>query len=603
MQSHAFSLDKADGVALITFDTPDETINKFSAGVRDELFRLLQVIREDPSVSAVVFRSGKPETFSAGADIHEFVALESQEEARRLSSEGQRMLAQVAAFPKPIVIAIGGACLGGGLEFSIAAHYRVASDDAKTQLGLPEVQLGILPAAGGCQRLPRLIGLRAALDIILTGRPVGAGQALQLGLIDELVPKSQLREAALAAAQRLVAGWRARRRGPGGVAALLLDRNPIGQRLVLRQARKRVLRRTGGHYPAPLAALEAVRYGLAHGMEAGLWREVELFGRLAVSEVSRNLIRLFFATRALERDLGAEVESDQVRTIGRLGIVGAGFMGAGIAGVAALNAEIDVRLRDLDEARVGAGILKAREFLDGRLERGRLTKDDHARILGLITGVVDDSGLADRDLVIEAVFEDVDVKRAVIFELERAIPDSCIVASNTSTISISRLQDGARRPERVVGSHFFSPVAKMPLLEIVRGERTADWVTATTVSFGRRLGKTVIVVRDAPGFWVNRILAPYLNEAGWLLAEGAAIEAIDSAMTRFGFPVGPITLLDEIGLDVAEKAAAVLYAALGERFAPAPAIAALGKEGRLGRKTGRGFFRYKKGKKRGGDAA
>lgn len=599
----AFSLSTSDGIAVVSFDLPGEPLNKFTAAVKDEFFRLLESIREDTDVAAVVIRSGKPDSFIAGADIDEFVALASEEEARRLSSEGQQMIGRIAAFPKPIVVEIHGACLGGGLELSLAAHYRVASDDSKTRLGLPEVQLGILPAAGGCQRLPRLIGVRAALDLILTGRPVNARRARALGLIDELVPHRKLHRSAVAAAERLSEGWRVKRRAPKGIGALLLDRHRLGRRLVYRGARQRVLKRTGGHYPAPLAALEAVQIGLSHGMEAGLEREAELFGRLAVGDVSRNLVRLFFANRALRKDFGVGVERHQIRAVDRLGVVGAGFMGAGIAGVAALKAEADVRLRDLDEAQVAAGLEKARELLDDRLKRGRLAKEDHDRMAAAISGGVDYSGFENRDMVIEAVFEDVDVKRDVIAELEETISGSCILASNTSTISISRLQKDARHPERVVGAHFFSPVTKMPLLEVIRGERTADWVTASTVDFGRRMGKTVIVAKDSPGFWVNRIVAPYLNEAGWLLEEGAAIEAIDGVMTRFGFPVGPITLVDEVGLDVAEKAARVLHEVFGARLAPAPGIARLVKAGRLGRKSGRGFYRYRKGKKRGVDAS
>ncbi len=599
----AFSVDKRNSIAIVTFDLPGERVNKFSAAVKDELLELLDNLRDDPSVSAVAFFSGKPDVFIAGADVDEFVALKSREEAQRLSSEGQEMIGSVSSFPKPIAVGIHGACLGGGLEFSIAAHYRVATDDPETQLGLPEVQLGILPGASGCQRLPRLIGVRAALDIILAGKSVRAKQALRLRLIDELVPGSALRETTLAAAKRLAEGWRPKRRRPKGVGAVLLDRNPLGRQLVYRQARKQVMKRTGGHYPAPLAALEAVQHGLARGMEAGLKREAELFGELAAGDVSRKLVQLFFATTALKKDFGVAVEPDQVRTVNQLGVVGAGFMGAGITGVAALRAKVDVRLRDMDHERVKKGVRSARALIDDRRKRGRLGEDEHLRLSALISGDVDYSGFELRDLVIEAVFEDLDVKRKVIAELERAVGDSCIIASNTSTIPIERLQEGAQHPERILGTHFFSPVAKMPLLEVIRGDDTADWVTATTVSFGRRMGKTVIVLSDAPGCWVNRILAPYMNEAGWLLTEGAPIETIDRAMTRFGFPVGPITLVDEVGLDVAEKASEVLHEAFGARLAPAPGVAKLVKAGRLGRKSGRGFYRYKKGKNAGVDSS
>ena len=599
----AFSLEKSDGIAIITFDVPGKAVNTLSAGVKDELVQLFKHIGEDPSVSAVAFFSGKPDAFIAGADIDEFVALTSKEEVQRLSSEGQEMIGRIASFPKPVAVGIDGACLGAGLELCLASHYRVATDDPKTQLGLPEVQLGILPGASGCQRLPRLIGVRAALDIILAGKSVSAKAALRLGLIDELVPRSILREITLAMAKRLAEGWRSTRRGPNGVMGVLLDRNPIGRRVVYWQARRQVMKRTGGRYPAPLAALGAVQRGLSQGMHAGLKREAELFGELAAGDVSRKLVQLFFATAALKKDSGLEVEPDQVRTVNRLGVVGAGFMGAAIAGVAALQTKVDVRLGDIDHERVANGIRGAHKLIDDRKKRRRLDKYEHYRLSALISGAVDYSGFKRRDLVIEAVVEDVDVKRKVIAQLEQAVGDSCVVASNTSTIPIGRLQDGAQHPERIVGMHFFSPVEWMPLLEVICGKETADWVTATSVSFGRRLGKTVIVVKDAPGFWINRILAPYMNEAGWLLTEGVSIEAIDRAMTRFGFPVGPITALDEVGLDVADKASTVLHEAFGPRLSPTPGVAKLVEDGRLGRKSGRGFYQYKKGKKGGVDSS
>ena len=384
---------------------------------------------------------------------------------------------------------------------------------------------------------------------------------------------------------------------------MLLDRNPLGRRFVYWQARKRVMKQSAGWYPAPLAALDAVRHGLSHGIQAGLRREAELFGELAAGEVSRTLVQLFFATTALKKDVGLEVGRDDVPTVNRLGVVGAGFMGAAIAGVAALRAQVDVRLRDTDHARVARGIRGARRLLDDRKTRRRLDTHEHARLSALVSGDVDYSGFKHRDLVIEAVFEDLEVKRNVIAEVEQAVGERCVVASNTSTIPIERLQVGAQHPERIVGMHFFSPVEKMPLLEVIRGSETADWVTAMAVHFGQRLGKTVIVVSDAPGFWINRILAPYMNEAGWLLAEGVSVETIDRAMIRFGFPVGPITALDEIGLDVANKASIVLHEAFGSRLLPAPIVTKLIEDGRLGRKSGRGFYRYRNGKRGGVDSS
>jgi 3-hydroxyacyl-CoA dehydrogenase / enoyl-CoA hydratase / 3-hydroxybutyryl-CoA epimerase len=553
-------------------------------------------------VRAIAFFSGKKDNFIAGADIEEFMRLGSAAEAERLSAGGQEMLERVARLSKPVAVGIHGACLGGGLEFALACHYRVATDHPKTQLGLPEVQLGILPGAGGCQRLPRLIGARAALDVILAGKTERAQKAFRLGIVDELVPPSILGDITLAAARRLAGGWKPKRRRRGGLVAWLLDGNPLGRRLVFRMARKQVLKQTRGNYPAPLAALEVVEHGLRHGFQEGLKREAQQFGQLAVTDVSRKLVQIFFATTQLKKDFGILNPPPPVEAAA-IGIVGSGFMGSGIAGTAVTQAKVDVRLKDADLGHVAKGLLAARRIVDERLERGRMDKYEHARLVALLSGGDSYAGFGRAQLVIEAVFEDLAVKQQVLREVERATRDDAVFASNTSTIPITKIAGAAARPEQVIGMHFFSPVQRMPLVEVIAGARTAPQTISTTVAFGRRLGKTVIVVQDSPGFWVNRILAPYMNEAAHLLLQGVAMEEIDRLMMQWGFPVGPITLLDEVGLDIAAKASDVLHAAFGERLAPAPALDALVKQGRIGRKAGKGFYSYVKGKKRGPDPA
>jgi len=591
---------------VVVFDLKGEPVNKISQAVKQEVLATFEVLERDAAVQAAAFFSGKRDNFIAGADIEEFVRVTSAAEAERLSDAGQELLERVARFPKPIAVGIHGACLGGGLEFALACHYRVASDHPKTQLGLPEVQLGILPGAGGCQRLPRLIGARAALDIILAGKVEAARKAFRLGIVDELVHPAILEDITVAAARRMASGWRPKRRRRGGrggaLVAWLLDGNPLGRRLVFRAARKQVLAKTGGNYPAPLAALEAVEYGLKHGIQKGLKREAELFGQLAVTDVSRKLVQIFFATTALKKDFGV-ANPPPPADVGRLGVVGAGFMGSGIAGTAVAQAGVDVRMKDADLPRVAKGLAAAREILDDRLTRRRITKYEHARLVALLSGGDTYAGFGGAELVIEAVFEDLAVKRQVLKEVEGVTRDAAVFASNTSTIPIASIAEAANRPERVIGMHFFSPVARMPLLEVIPSSRTAPAVTSTAVAFGRRMGKTAIVVKDSPGFWINRILTPYMNEAGHLLAAGAAVEEIDHLMVAFGFPVGPITLLDEVGMDVAEKVADVMHDAFGERFAPSPAFAGMVKSGRLGRKAGKGFYTYSGGKKGGVDAA
>jgi 3-hydroxyacyl-CoA dehydrogenase/enoyl-CoA hydratase/3-hydroxybutyryl-CoA epimerase len=595
----AFTVSVADGVARLVLDLPGEPINKITRTVRDELDAILTTLAGDAAVRAVVLLSGKPDTFIAGADIDEFVALGSREEAYTFVRSGQALIHRVAELGKPVVAAIHGACLGGGLETALACTYRVATDHEKTKLGLPEVQLGIIPAAGGCQRLPRLIGLQAALDIILAGKVLPARPAFRRGIVDELVHPAILERVAMAAARRLAGGWRPTR-STGGLKGLILERNAAGRALVFSLARRQVTRKTGGHYPAPFDALDAVEYGLRNGVAAGLEREARHFADLAVGEVSRTLVGIFFATTALKKDFGG-AEGVAPRTVGRLGILGAGFMGSGIGATAVAQAGVDVRFRDTGLVAVAKGLAGARRILDDRLKRRRITKYEHRRLTALVSGGTDWSGFRRADLVIEAVFEDLAVKHGVFRELEAQVGDECILASNTSTIPIARIGSVLRRPERMLGMHFFSPVEKMPLLEVIVTAETAPWVTATAVDFGRRMGKTVVVVRDEPGFWVNRILAPYLNEAGRLVAEGVAIEEVDRCMKDFGFPVGPITLLDEVGLDVGLKASHVLHEAFGDRLAPVAGLDALVRAGRLGRKSGRGFYRYDGGRRRGVD--
>jgi 3-hydroxyacyl-CoA dehydrogenase/enoyl-CoA hydratase/3-hydroxybutyryl-CoA epimerase len=597
----AFTTDVRDGIAVLTFDLPGEPVNKLTAGVKAEFEQAFSALLADPSVRAIILASGKPDTFIAGADIEEFTRLETPAQAEALSRGGQEMIARVEASPKPVVAAIHAACLGGGLELALACHWRIATDHPKTQLGLPEVQLGILPAAGGSVRLPRLIGLRAALDIILAGRTERAAKAFRLGIVDELVHPAILLDTARRAAGRLLRDGRPSRPPRGtGLAGWFLDRTPPGRRIVYAQARKGVLARTGGHYPAPLAALEAVEAGLEQGPRRGFEAEHRRFGELAMGAVSRELVRIFFATTALKKDDGGS--GARPLPVGVLGVVGTGFMGAGIAGTAVAQAAVEVRLRDAALDRVASGLKAARKLLDGRLERRRITRQEHQRLVALMGGTAGWEGFRRADLVIEAVFEDLDVKRKVLAEAEAGAPHA-IFATNTSTIPIGRIAEGAGRPGRVLGMHFFSPVDRMPLLEVIPHAGTDPDAVATALAFGRRMGKTVIVVADRPGFWVNRILSPYLNEAGHLLAEGTPIEAIDAAMTRFGFPVGPVALLDEVGLDVGAKAGGVMHAAFGDRLRPAPVLARMLEAGRQGRKNGKGFYRYEGGKKAGPDPA
>jgi len=599
----ALTTDVRDGIAVVTLDVPNAPVNTFARSVRDEFTALIERLDRDESIRAAVVRSGKPDVWVAGADIEEFLGIETSSQAEALSRDGHALLDRLEKLKTPVVAAINGACLGGGLEAALACAYRIGTDTPKTVFGLPEVQLGLIPGGGGTQRLPRLVGLEAGLDMILTGRNIRARKALQMGLIHELVHPAILDEIAIERAKALADGGLKRGMvgGPHGARHMLLDENRVGRALVFRQARERILARTRGHYPAPLAALDVVATGYAHGTERGFREEARLFGELAVSEVSRQLVFLFFATSALKKDPGVPEPAPPPKPVQKLGILGAGFMGAGIASIAAQQGTL-VRLKDADPGRVGKGLAAAREVMRDRLTKKQITRQQLDDYMALIGGTTDYSGFRNVDLVIEAVFEDLGVKQAVLQETEAAARAEAIFASNTSTIPITRLASVSARPQQVIGMHFFSPVPKMPLLEVIVTPQTSRETATTVVGYGKTLGKTVIVVNDAPGFFANRILAPYINEAGILLDEGVAIDAIDRALVEFGFPVGPITLIDEVGLDIAGKSGAIMLEAFGNRMAPSQSLTRVVAAGRTGRKGKKGFYRYdENGKKRGVD--
>lgn len=594
------SLRVHDGVAILAYDQPNSPVNTLNSRVGPVFAQCFARLANDRHIVGAVLVSGKRDTWIAGADIDELQTLHSAAAGEALSRDGHALLAQLAGLQKPVIAAIHGAALGGGLEVALACHYRIASDHGKTVLALPEVQLGLIPGAGGTQRLPRLVGLQAALDMVLTGKNIRARKAWQMGLVQELVHPAVLQQVAMQRVRELAAGTAVPARPrKHNTAAMLLEDNGIGRSLVFRKARESVVKKTRGHYPAPLAAIEVMQAGFREGFEAGLQAEAHAFGELAVSPVCRQLASLFFATTALKKDSGlpAGVHATP-RPITKIGVLGAGFMGAGIAGVA-VQAGTQVRLKDASLERVAAGWRAVRDVVRERLRKRQITAQHTNDMLSLVGGTTDYRGFANVDLVIEAVFEDLTVKHQVLREVEQAAPRA-IVASNTSTIPIRDIARAAARPEQVIGMHFFSPVHKMPLLEVIVTPDTSAETTATVVAYGRQIGKTVIVVQDGAGFYVNRVLAPYLNEAGRLLDDGAPVDELDRALVAFGFPVGPITLLDEVGLDIAGKSGPIMVQAFGERMQPSETLRRVIESGRLGRKAKRGFYQYDRDGKRDG---
>ncbi len=587
---------RPDGVAVLTFDNPKGKVNILSPEVVEEFRGVIDDIERDPGVKACVLVSAKADNFIAGADLKFFLSIRDPMVGERFSRDGHALLDRVADSSKPTVAAIAGLALGGGLEVALACHYRLAADDPKVVLGLPEVQLGLLPAGGGTVRLPRLVGLPAALPMMLTGQRVRARKALKMGLVDALTSPGGIEETAIRTALGLLDGsiQRCGRKRPW--MERLLE-SPPGRVLLFRQAHRSVIAKTRGLYPSPLSILDCVRTGYAKGPAAGYDRESVLFGQLVAGPECKALIGLFEATTELKKPLDATPP----RPVDRLAVLGAGFMGSGIAAVSLELAPVVVR--DLSQKALDGCARGVYSGLSKRVKSGAISRFERDRLFARLHLTQQAEALRRAELVIEAVFEDLELKRKVLAEVEALVPAECVFASNTSALPIASIAEKALHPERVLGMHYFSPVPKMPLLELVVAEKTAPWAVATARAFAVKQGKTAIVVEDGPGFYTTRILSPFLNEAVLLLEEGARMEALDGALKDFGYPVGPVTLLDEVGIDVGAHVARELGPVYAHRgLGASDALPRLFEAGYQGRKNGRGFYVYpprgKKGKKR-----
>jgi 3-hydroxyacyl-CoA dehydrogenase/enoyl-CoA hydratase/3-hydroxybutyryl-CoA epimerase len=596
--SRAFRLEvDSDGFATLTFDLPEKRANIFTREVLAELEQLTGELAERRDLRALTLRSAKPDIFIAGADVDEIAGVTHPALAAEGSRYGHRLFAAWEALPFPTFAAIRGTCVGGGTELALSCRWILLSDRADLRIGLPEIQLGILPGWGGCVRLPRRIGLIAALDIILAGKSVSGRHARAIGLADALLPDAGFDRFAGDFAR--VHADRARPRRRAGIRAALLEGNPVGRAIVVRQARRQLLARTRGHYPAPLRALAVIAEGLSRERDAGFAAEARAIGELAVSEVAKNLIHIFRLVEAAKKDGGA----DPVPEIRRPGVLGAGVMGGGIAALIAERAGLAVRIKDVRPEPLAAALAHAATLFDQQVRRRRIGKAELRRRMNLLQPTLDDAALVGCDLVIEAIVENLTVKQSVFAELDRRVAPSAILASNTSSLSIDAIGRDAARRERVVGMHFFNPVDRMPLVEVVEGPRTSATTTRAVAAFARRLGKTPVVVREGPGFLVNRLLAFYSAEALWLIDEGHRIEEVDRAMVEWGMPMGPLRLADEVGLDVSAKVGHILQDAFGDRL-PFPAwFDRLPEAGRLGLKNGKGIYRYEGRREKGVDPA
>ena len=586
-----FNLKREGAIAILAFDQRDSKANVLNKETLGEFKSAIDEVRADSSLEALLIVSKKDNIFIAGADIKEIESITSPDKALEMVEKGQRILDELESLDKVTGAVINGACVGGGLELSLACKYRVASFGDKVKIGLPEVNLGIIPGFGGTQRLPRLVGLTRGLSLILPGKMVSDKDALKYGIVDRLFPKTRLIEDTIGFVNDILAGKARTKRKKKGLVESLIENTFSGRALVARQARKGVLKKTKGFYPAPLVAIDVITKTYGRGLKRGLKIEANACAELITTEISKNLIKVFYLNEEYKK-LDWVGKGIKPATIDKCAIVGAGVMGGGIAQLAAYR-DIPVRVKDITADALKTALKTAHKVFEGALKRRRIKDYDVEYKFGLISPTLTYKGFKNTPLVIEAVVENLAVKQKVFSELGNIVTSDAVLASNTSSLPIIDISKDTKSPERVVGLHFFNPVHLMPLIEVIPSKVTNDETKAAIIAFARSLGKIVIVVKDSTGFLVNRILLPYLNEAGHLLADGVSIERMDAIAKSFGMPMGPLELVDEIGIDVGYKVAKILEEAFGERMKVSDVLHKVKEKGLLGKKSKSGFYIHK----------
>ncbi|MBP9854135.1 MAG: enoyl-CoA hydratase/isomerase family protein [Candidatus Omnitrophica bacterium] len=585
-----------DGIGYIEFDQPDSKVNVLNVETIGRLDKMLSELSEKSTLKAIVFLSKKKNVFIAGADIKEIEKITEIDDGIKKAKAGQDLFNKIEDLPMPTIAVIDGVALGGGCELALACLFRVATFNDKVSIGLPEVNLGFVPGFGGTYRLPRVVGLSEGLKLILTAKPITGDKALKIGLVDRLFPNNgldaQLQTFIDGVVSKKIKKERYQPPAKKGIPGLIEKFQPL-HRIIFNESRKSVLSATKGFYPAPLKAIHVVSQNFYCGRSQGLHIEREAFGELAVTEISKNLVHVFYIMEKYKKLSVEGLEDIKPQEIQHCSVIGAGIMGGGIA-QALSTRDIWVRMKDISYDALAQGLKAAARVYYKAVETRKLSKAQAQLKMAHITTTLDYSGLKNSNYIIEAVVENMDVKKKVFHELSYTVNDQAILATNTSALSVTEMAKETKDPSKVIGLHFFNPVHRMSLVEIIVTDRTSKETLATTLNLAKKLGKTPIIVKDTRGFIVNRILLVYMSEAGRILEETGDMVLIDKIMTDFGMPMGPFILSDEVGLDVGLKVMRILEESFGERFKPADTFAKLYEKKALGKKTKRGFYTHNK---------